>query len=126
MSKDNPTKNESDYSDFYDHPKSPVGTQVLRIPPPPGWFHHESVTVADLPAHISRQVGSASERGKGHEVLAHYSGFAEGSGIADKATSKRLGELARGLASAANQSDYFAREIRPFLQSVKPQRRTKA
>lgn len=57
------------------------------------------------------------------QTLNHYIAVARGAKLVDNGSINRLETLARQLDKASDQREFFSRVVRPYLNSLKPQRR---
>lgn len=107
------------------------GVEVVRLPGLPGSrFDSEDVRVQDIPRHVSVRIERAIEDegfygAKPHLVLSHLAGALQGADILDGKASARLDQLVGefALTPEADQKKFFAKEIKPLLASLRPQKR---
>lgn len=57
------------------------------------------------------------------QTLNHYVAVARGSKLVDNGSIDRMEALARQLDKASNQREFFSQVVRPYLNSLKPERR---
>jgi len=57
------------------------------------------------------------------QTLNHYIAVARGAKLVDNGSINRLEALARQLDKASDQREFFSRVVRPYLNSLKPERR---
>jgi len=59
------------------------------------------------------------------QTFRHYLASAQGARLLDNGSMNRMEALARQFDKAADQRDFFNRTIRPYLNSLRPERRQK-
>ena len=77
----------------------------------------------DLGRFISRQVAAALGTGQAHVTLSHYAGACCGGKLLASHSQRKMDEMVIRLANSKHPKTLFETEVRPFLESLKPQAR---
>ena len=110
------------------------GMVEIELPSLPGSPRPtEQIHVRDFGGQVALKI-EASFRGNPYkngpkqnppQVFQHYIAVAKGAKLVDEGTLDYGGRLARQFDKAADQRDFFNRTIRPYLNSLRPERRQK-
>ena len=94
----------------------------------------EQLHARDFGGHVASKIES-SLRGNPYpnsglqqnpaQTFNHYIAVARGSKLVDSGTINRMEALARQFDKATDQREFFSRTIRPYLNSLRPERRQK-
>jgi hypothetical protein len=109
------------------------GHVEIMVPSLPGSPREtETLHARDFGQHVIGKIESSMKR-QGYmttgpqqdpaETLAHYVAVAQGAGLVDKTTQRRLAELAKGFEAAPEPDEFYRGTVKPFLGSLSPGRR---